>query len=202
MSVRFSILSVIVAGSVVLGACSGDGTTLREPGTGGATPAPVVIEPGPGESGDLDMSFVLQSQEFEANGNIPPRFTRSDGDNVSPPLNWINQPTSAVELALVVTDPSSNGFVHWVIWGLETTSTGLAEGEVPIAATQALNGFGELGWVGPDIPEVDDPHVYLFRLFALGDAPLDVPAGIAGREAIPLLEAHAIAIAELVGFYP
>lgn len=190
---------------VVLGAAcdTGDGTSLREPGTGGATPRPAVVVTDPqADFGDLDVAFVLQSPAFAANGKVPERHTRRSGIDVSPPLEWINQPTDALELALVVTDPSADGFVHWVIWGLDATSTGLAEGQVPPGAVQALNGFGELGWSGPDPPLGDDPHVYLFRLFALREVPVEVLPGIDGREAIPMLEAHAMAIAELIAFYP
>lgn len=182
--------------------CSGDGTSLREPGTGGATPRPAVVDTVPAGGADIDVAFTLKSPAFQANGSIDPRFTRRDGDDVSPPLEWVNQPTDAVELALVVTDPTADGFVHWVIWGLDPTSTGIAEGQVPPGAVQALNGFGELGWAGPDPPPGDDPHAYLFRLFALREIPVDVVPGGDGRATIDMLEAHAMAIAELVVFYP
>ena len=179
-----------------------DGTNLREPGTGGATPVPTVVVTEP-ESlfTDLDIAFSLRSPAFLPNENIPFHFSRPGAD-VSPPLEWINQPTDAVELALVVTDPSADGFVHWVIWGLDPLAGGLAEGDIPPGSLQALNGFGELGWVGPDPPPLDNPHAYLFRLFALRDLPTDVVAGGDGRESIELLEAHAMAIAELIAFYP
>jgi Raf kinase inhibitor-like YbhB/YbcL family protein len=201
VSRRFS--TVVAACVVVVSACSGDGTSLREPGTGGATPRPEVVVTEPEDLfSDIDISFVLRSPAFEASGSLPAHYTRRDGADVSPPLDWINQSTDAVELALVVTDPSADGFVHWVIWGLDPTSTGLAEGQIPSGAMEALNGFGDVGYVGPDPPQGDAPHVYLFRLFALRDFPTDVEPGIDGRSAIPLLEAHAMAIAELISFYP
>ena len=187
--------------ALLLAACSGDGTSLREPGTGGATPRPPVVEAVPEEGSAIDVSFVLRSSAFTDQGTIPPHYS-AHGAGASPPLEWINQPTDAVELALVVTDPSADDFVHWVIWGLDPASTGLAENEVPAGAVEALNGFGTLGWTPPDPPEGDTPHAYLFRLFALREIPVDVVPGIPGREAIPQLEVHAMAIAELVAFYP
>ncbi len=195
----FSTPTVIVF-ALILAGCSGDGTSLREPGTGGATPRPAPVTE-IDEGSDLDVAFTLQSPAFAANGTIPARHT-ADGADVSPPLEWINQPTDALELALVVTDPTADGFVHWVIWGLDATSTGLGEGQVPPGAVEALNGFGDLGWAGPSPPVEDDPHVYLFRLFALRDVPVEVTPGIAGRDAITMLESHAMAIAELLAFYP
>jgi len=192
-------LSVI---AMIAASCSGDGTTLREPGTGGATPFPVVVdtEP-PALFDDLDQSFSLRSPAFEPNTNLPARFTRVDGDDISPPLEWVNQPTDAVELALVMTDPTAEGFVHWVIWGIDPTTTGLAEGQVPPGAVQALNSFGEVGYAGPAPPGAT-PHVYLFRLFALRDLPAEVMPDSDGRIAIEQLESHAMAIAELITSYP
>jgi len=188
--------------AIVAAACSSDGTTLREPGTGGATPFPEVVDTEPPIlTDDLDQSFSLRSPAFLPNTNMPPRFTRVDGDDISPPLEWVNQPTDAVELALVMTDPTAEGFVHWVIWGIDPTSTGIAEGQIPPGTVQALNSFGELGYAGPE-PLGDTPHVYLFRLFALRDFPVDVTPESDGRIAIEQLESHAMAIAELITSYP
>ena len=190
---------------LIAASCSGDGTTLREPGTGGATPAPAITLTVPEASvevlDDLDIRFVLRSPVFEANEPLPAHFTRRDGDDVSPPLEWVNQPTDAVELALVMTDPTADGFVHWVIWGLDPTSTGITEGQMPTGAVESLNSFGDPGYGGPAPPD-GETHVYLFRLFALRDQPSDVVPGTGGRDAIAGLEAHAMAIAELITSYP
>jgi len=196
------LLALLSAVMILAAACSGDGTTLREPGTGGATPYPVVVDTeAPVPIDDLDQSFSLRSPAFEPNTNYPPRFTRVDGDDVSPPLEWFNQPTDAVELALVMTDPTAEGFVHWVIWGIDPSSTGIAEGEIPPGAVQALNGFGQVGYGGPT-PLGENSNVYLFRLFALRDSPTDVSPNSDGRIAIERLESRAMAIAELITSYP
>jgi len=198
--------SRLVAGTIVaaiaLSACSTDGGDLTAPGTNGATPEPIVIptEPEPLLSEDT-LTFTLVSPEFEASGSIPAVFTRRDGDDVSPPLQWGGIPEGTTELALVMTDPSANGFVHWVIWGLDPVSIGLDIGQVPPAARQALNGFGDAAYGGPSPPPGADPHVYLWRLFALDEPTLDLEHGMNGRDAIIEIESRAIAITELIGFY-
>ena len=187
---------------LVAAACSTDGTTLTAPGDNGATPAPIVI---PTEELERPLNatieFEISSPAFDPGGSIPAVFTRRDGDDLSPPLTWSAVPDGTTELALVMTDPSADGFVHWVIWGLDPLSVGVARGQVPPGTRQATNSFGEIGYAGPAPPVEDDAHVYLWRLFALDQATLDVPDGMDGRAAITELESRAIAIAELFAFY-
>lgn len=194
--------SLLVVIALTAAACSTDGTSLTAPGENGATPAPIVV---PTEELErplsADVAFNITSPAFEAGASIPPVFTRRDGDDLSPPLVWAGVPEEATELVLVMTDPSADGFVHWVIWGLDPLTSGIARGQVPPGTRQATNSFGEIGYAGPDPPEEDAAHVYLWRLFALDQPTLDVPEGIDGREAIPLLEERAIAIAEMFAFY-
>lgn len=185
----------------VLVGCS-DGNPLREPGTGGATPRPIVLDTEPPTVFEPGSGFALASYAFEPGGQIPPVYTRRDGDDLSPPLAWTGAPAEAVELALVVTDPNASGFVHWVIWGLDPLAAGLDTGQVPADARQALNDFGEIGYAGPAPPEGDDPHLYLFKLLALGRDSLDIEPGGDGYQTLQELEARAIAVTELFAYYP
>lgn len=196
-------MAALVAGSIVVAGCAGDGTDLTAPGQDGATAPPIVVaeEELLSSPPELTDGFDLTSPAFDPGAAIPPVFTRRDGDNLSPPIAWTNVPAEAVELALVMTDPSADGFVHWVIWGLDPLTVGVARGQVPPGALQASNGFGILGYTGPDPPLEDDAHVYLWRLFALDSTGSDLPDGMDGRAAITELEGRAIAIAELIAFY-
>ncbi len=99
---------------------------------------------------------------------------------------WTGPPEGAVELALVVRDVDADGFVHWVVAGLPPTSRGLAEGEVPAGAVEALNDFGRPGWSGPCPP--DGTHRYEFRVLALAE-PSGVTAGQPAGEAAAQVEA-------------
>ena len=48
-----------------------------------------------------------------------------DGVGTAPPFAWANVPAGTVELVLLVTDPEANGFIHWMVAGIDPTTTGL-----------------------------------------------------------------------------
>ena len=65
--------------------------------------------------GDLEIC----SSAFKPLDHIPKCYSRY-GDNISPPLNWMNAPGETKEFALICYDPDAPvtfGFTHWVlIW--------------------------------------------------------------------------------------
>src|SRR5215207_3525494 len=80
------------------------------------------------------------------------------GRDTSPPLSWTGVPSGSAELAVVVTDPDANGFVHWVLAGLDPNAPpSVAPGRVPPAAVEAENGFSRAGWNGP-CPSTGERH--------------------------------------------
>ena len=188
----------LVVFAVFAAACSSDGTTLREPGTGGATPRPIATTTVFELEGE--GALTLASPAFGDASGIPPRYAQSDSLDVSPPLAWTDVPAGAEELALVVVDRSSGGVVHWVLFGLDSTSLGLGESQVPPGAGQALNHFAQVGWTGPAPDPGGVQHAYLFTLFALR-RPLDLADGLPADEVIPQIEDAAIAEASLVGLF-
>lgn len=177
---------------------TGDGTTLMPPEVDAVVPPPVPLD----DEGDLILpegTFAIASPAFSDQGLMPARFTISDGSGVSPPLEWAMPPDGTAELALVVTDVAEAGAVHWVLAGLEPTSVGIVEGQVPPGAVQALNDFGVVGWTGP-APPGDGVHTYVFSLHALSE-PVDLPDATAAAELIERIDAVTIATAEVAGLY-
>jgi Raf kinase inhibitor-like YbhB/YbcL family protein len=118
----------------------------------------------------------LESFALSEGDPVPIRFT-CDGDNTSPPLGWSGVPESATELRLVLTDPDapSGTFTHWLVEGIDPSSSGVDEGAVPTGGSEATNSFGEKGYGGPCPPRGGDPHRYVFTLAAI-DATGDVLA--------------------------
>ena len=56
----------------------------------------------------------IYSTAFTNNERIPKRYT-SDGENISPPLEWSGVPQSTQQLALICHDPDAplpQGFTH------------------------------------------------------------------------------------------
>lgn len=161
-------------------ACSStDGRELPPPRPGQttttSTSAPA-LDSTPGD-GPVEV-FSLQSTAFDPAGPIDVAHT-CDGADVSPPLSWASVPPAA-ELAIVVRDPDADGFVHWVVTGIDPLVQGLGEGGLPEGAIDHLNDFGEAGWRGPCPPE-GETHSYEVALYALPEPiPLDqrsVPSG-------------------------
>lgn len=131
---------------------------------------------GNGERADVS-SLTIDDGE-----TIPAKHT-CDGQDVSPPLSPEIR-DAAETWALVMTDPDapSGTFTHWLIWNLPEDRS-LPEDvpredtvDSPDGAPQGTNDFGDIGYGGPCPPEGDDPHTYVFDVYALDDA-LDVDAG-------------------------
>ncbi|MGH8245168.1 MAG: YbhB/YbcL family Raf kinase inhibitor-like protein, partial [Gammaproteobacteria bacterium] len=83
------------------------------------------------------MSLTIASPAFHHNAGIPARYT-CDGDDVSPALTWSGVPADARSLVLIVDDPDAPDpaapkmtWVHWVLYNLPVTSSGLPEAVTP-----------------------------------------------------------------------
>jgi Raf kinase inhibitor-like YbhB/YbcL family protein len=112
----------------------------------------------------------LASPAFVDGGTMPKRFTCS-GAGQEPPLRWRGVPRGTQELALVMTDPDApgGGFVHWTAYALSPHAR-TAVAPLPADALEGTNDFGARGYGPPCPPHGDDPHHYVFRLYALGKA--------------------------------
>ena len=173
---RWSWHVLIVA--VVLAGCGGEDTPERE------LPA-------------APRTMRVASTAFEEGATIPKRFT-CDGEEVSPPLAFLDVPSDARELALVVEDPDADRFVHWTVLGIPPDTALIREGSVPSGAVETENGFGDRGWGGPCPPEGDDPHRYVFALYAL-ERPLRLGADASADEVREAIADAAIARGTLTG---
>ena len=142
-------------------------------------------------------SIGVTSPAFRDGGSIPKRFT-CDGDGRSPALRWSGVPAGARELALVVEDPDADRFVHWTVLRIPADAPGIAEGSVPAGAVETENSFGKRGWGGPCPPEGDDPHRYVFALYA-SDVSLPLGRNSSPDEVRAALSDHAIARGTLTG---
>ncbi|MGH9230231.1 MAG: YbhB/YbcL family Raf kinase inhibitor-like protein [Acidimicrobiales bacterium] len=153
-------------------------------GSGGSAASPTTV-----------TTLRLTSPAFGDGRPIPAEYT-CVGDDVSPPLTWTGVPAGTAELALVVRDPDADGFVHWVISRLPPDVGGLARGNPPSQAVEALNDFGRQGWSGPCPPS--GTHTYDFRIYALAE-PSGIAAGADGPQAAEQLESAAVLASAALG---
>ena len=99
-----------------------------------------------------------------------------------------------------MTDTDANGFVHWVLAGLDPSVQALATGVVPDGAIQAKNAANTVGWTGPCPPKQSGPHHYVFTLYAL-TAASGVTADMSGTDAIGVISKVRGLTATLIGAY-
>jgi Raf kinase inhibitor-like YbhB/YbcL family protein len=143
----------------------------------------------------------LRSDDFADGGQIP-RIHAADGDGVPPPLRWSGIPATTGSLALLVEDPDAptpNPFVHWIVHRIPPEA-GSIDVALARGALEGRNSMLRAGWAPCAPPKGDEPHRYIFQLFALdGDLPV---ARRPGRSALlAALRSRVIACALLVGTY-
>jgi Raf kinase inhibitor-like YbhB/YbcL family protein len=182
------------------------------------TPPPAEEEETPATSTPTPP-LEISSSAFQPDGEIPVQYS-CEGANLSPPLEWAGVPEGTQSLALTVDDPDSDppGFVHWVVYNIPPSSTGLAEG-VPAEATlpdgtlQGTNSFAlyvdegqtfpsgaPVNRIGHDGPCPSSAHRYVFTLYAI-DIVLDLPAEATMADLLGATEGHVLGEAELTGVY-
>lgn len=155
------------------------------------------------------MGFALSSMQvtstsFETGGSIPKSHT-GEGEDVSPALAWSDAPDGTKSFAIICHDPDAPlitpgryGFVHWVLYNVPGSVSGLAEGSGDY--TQGTNDFGNQGYGGPMPPEGHGTHHYFYWLMAL-DKELDLEPGLNMWDLLESIEPHTIGMNRLVGTY-
>jgi Raf kinase inhibitor-like YbhB/YbcL family protein len=140
-----------------------------------APPAPAAPAPKP---------MVMSIAAFADGTDIPPKFTQA-GEQTSPAITWTSVPDGTVSFILhfhdleVSRNHTSDDQLHWIVWNIPGTATGLPEGlpkgaQLPNGAYQ-LSASGQV-YRGPGAPAGGPRHHYTFELFAL-DTKIDVQPG-------------------------
>jgi len=148
----------------------------------------------------------LRSDDFEEGGALPARAAHpyAAGENLSPHLAWEGAPPGTASFALTCWDPDAPtgvGFVHWVRFDIPAGVHELAAG-LGTAAGSWVDGFtdwGEPRYGGMAPPPGDEPHHYIFTVYALGVASLGLDATTTYAKFRFLSAEHVLASAQLVG---
>ena len=150
------------------------------------------------------MDLKLTSTAFSEGGMIPKQYT-CDGKDVSPPLSWSGVPATARTLVLICDDPDAPAgtWVHWVLFNLPASTTGLPEHvptlkTLPNGARQGTNDFRRIGYGGPCPP--GGTHRYYFKLYAL-ELALALDAVATKAQVLEAMEGHVLAEGQLMGRY-
>jgi Raf kinase inhibitor-like YbhB/YbcL family protein len=144
------------------------------------------------------MAFTLTSSAFQDGETIPRQFT-CDGNDHPPPLAWSGAPEGTLSFALVMEDPDAprGTFTHWLLYDIPSTTTQLrGQG----AGTAMRNSFGRTAYGGPCPPPGHGAHRYVFTLYAIDVAALDIHGRTRGA-LDRALGGHTLATARLMGRY-
>ncbi|GAB3252769.1 hypothetical protein GCM10027347_12100 [Larkinella harenae] len=129
----------------------------------------------------------LTTTAFSDGGIIPIKFTQAapgaaPGGGTSPALNWTNVPVGTQSFVLhmhdvdVARNKGTDDNLHWLVWNIPATATGLPEG-IP-AGAQLPDGSFQVNvftaaYRGPGAAASGPLHHYVFELYAL-DTKIDV----------------------------
>lgn len=143
----------------------------------------------------------IHSPVFTALEMIPARYT-SDGENLSPPLEWSGLPTGTQQLVIICHDPDApmpHGFTHWLLYNIPSTVSQVMEAGGS-KFTEGINSTNQSGYTGPAPPSGHGLHHYYFWLYAL-DAELDLEPALQRENLLDAIGHHVIEQARLVGVY-
>jgi hypothetical protein len=154
------------------------------------------------------MGLAITSNAFAPDGAIPAVHT-CEGKDISPALAWKDAPAGTKSFVLIVDDPDAPDpaaprmtWVHWVLYNIPATASGLAEGVAPSAlpsgTREGLNDWGRTGYGGPCPPI--GRHRYFHKLYALDTVLPDL--GRAKKAAVEnAMKGHVLQEAVLIGTY-
>jgi hypothetical protein len=152
--------------------------------------------------------FAIRSPAFENNQLMPRKYT-SQGENISPPLEWEGAPARSRSFALIVDDPDApdprapqQTWVHWVVYGIPAQIHGLREDAarlgLPPGTRQGCNDWKRATYDGPSPPV--GRHRYFHKLYAL-DVLLPDLKHPTKAQLLSAMKGHVLAQSELIGTY-
>jgi Raf kinase inhibitor-like YbhB/YbcL family protein len=199
---RLPALLAVVAVAVLATACGTSGRSMQEPEPGATAPprrADATTTTGAGFNTLVPSDlFTLTSPAFAPNDVIPKEYSCDDVGN-APPLTWANVPAGTVELVLLVSDPEADGFIHWMVAGIDPATTGLGPRVAPVGSVELKNSAG-LPAYAPMCPPPGSTHTYEFTLYAL-TTPSGLTAASDTKTAAAQVAATADGVAVLTGTY-
>jgi Raf kinase inhibitor-like YbhB/YbcL family protein len=126
-------------------------------------------------------AMILTVEGFPDGGDVPVKYSQAapgvaTGEGLSPAISWTNAPTGTRSFFLNMHDmdlarnKTTDDQVHWVVWNIPATATGLPEG-VPKGPKLANGAFqisatGQM-YRGPGAGANGPKHHYMFELYAL-----------------------------------
>jgi len=150
------------------------------------------------------MKLELSSDAFKEDEKIPKKYT-CQGEEISPPLRWVNIPINVRSFAVLMQDLDTPLFplTHWLIFNIPGNITSLDEGishnnDLSNEILQGRNSMRKNAYLGPCPPF--GKHRYRFKVYAL-DKVLPNDKKINKKKFLKLTKGHVISKASLTGNY-
>jgi Raf kinase inhibitor-like YbhB/YbcL family protein len=155
-------------------------------------------------------SFKVVSDDIHDGSTLGDALVYAKG-NTSPHLRWEGFPQGARSFAVTCYDPDAptgSGFWHWTVFDIPVTVAELPTGAgtgafvgLPEGAVQVRNDYGTKDFCGAAPPPGDDPHRYLFTVYAVDTETLRLSSDVTPAYVGFNLRFHAIGRAQLIGEY-
>jgi Raf kinase inhibitor-like YbhB/YbcL family protein len=185
----------------LLAACGGSGSdTPTDAATDGTAIVDSAVDAPP--SG----SIALTSPTITMGAMFPAMHTCTGPGNTSPQLTWTAGPAGTLSYAVIFTDKSNN-LIHWIIYDIPASATGLPANVQKAYAPNNVTGAkqtdsyqaGMRGYLGPCPP---NQHTYELVVYALDVATLPgVTMASTRADVSPVILQHDLAMGALSGTY-
>ena len=127
------------------------------------------------------QTMTLITTAWPDGGMIPARYTQQ-GAEISPAIQWSAPPAGTASFVLTFVDAdtvvnnSTDGLLHWMLWNIPATATGVAQGRPD--GFELEDGRRQISvsgsrYRGPGAPASGPLHHYVLELYAL-DTKIDV----------------------------
>ena len=154
-------------------------------------------------------TITVTSDLFSQDATIPASAAHAfvGGANVSPDLRWSGVPDGTKSLAVTVYDPDAPttvGFVHWLLFDLDPKLDRLeagagSAGKNPPGSTLGLTDWGVNEYGGMAPPAGDEPHRYIYTVYALDVPSLGLPPNTTYAVFNFMTRGHVLATGTLTG---
>lgn len=155
-------------------------------------------------------SFQLRSPVMQPGATMPDTTVLNGldchGPNVSPALQWSAAPAAAKSFVVICDDYEArggDGFIHWGVYNIPATATGLPENagandpDIPTGGRHLWNDFLHRRYDGPCPPE-GPAHKYRFTVYAIDmDSIDDAGTPMTWRKLRFIIHDHIVAQASL-----
>jgi len=126
------------------------------------------------------------------------------GENISPPIAWSHAPSGTLSHAIVMYDPDGGkglGSVHWVAYDIAPSSAALEEGAGTAESGRFVGGTttrGTTTYAGPCPTVGDQPHHYVFSVYALDLRPGSLAPALTRDAFLQAIRGHILAASSIV----